>query len=178
MNRNLALLLLLTTLIMPIISTYTWLYYQKKAIKKEIKHTICKNIDKSNLVLIKLTQKQQDYQLKWQHSKEFEYKNEMYDIVSKKTIGDTTYFWCWWDSKETALNKQLAKLTNFIFGNNNKQKEKKETLKNFYKSIYFQELFNYKTHLLNLKATLQKPFICNIYLQYINQPDKPPRIVF
>ncbi|PTB91022.1 hypothetical protein C9994_16285, partial [Marivirga lumbricoides] len=93
----------------PGLITYSWLSHQKRAVKHEVKWKMIAGMDKNELVLLKFTSEEAKV-LKWEHAKEFEYQNEMYDVVEQQTIGDTTYYWCWWDHEETALNKQLSLL--------------------------------------------------------------------
>lgn len=78
-------------------------------LKREIKHRIIEGIDRSELVELSFTP-EEEKQLRWEHSKEFEYKGEMYDVVESKSENGKTTYWCWWDNEETSLNKQLNKL--------------------------------------------------------------------
>jgi hypothetical protein len=143
---------LIVCLVAPIVTTYLVFKYQKKQIKREIKRKIISEIDKSELVLLKFTEEEKNTQLKWEHSKEFEYKGEMYDIVESSTVGDTTYYWLWWDHKETKLNKQLNDILKTILGKNPQNNRNKELLINYLKSLYH-----------NIESELIKPhFILNL----------------
>jgi hypothetical protein len=132
-------ILLFFCLVAPIASTYTFLHYQKKRIKKEVKHQIIAGINKDELVLLKFSEKESRSQLKWKHSKEFEYLAQMYDIVATEFKLDTIYYWCWLDNKETTLNKKLKVLAAFAFKQDSKNKENQKRIANFYKSLYYSE---------------------------------------
>ena len=67
-------------------------------------------IDKDELVLIKLSRAEAEAELHWEHSKEFEYHDQMYDVVDTRKTRDSVYYWCWWDHEETKLNRNLAQL--------------------------------------------------------------------
>lgn len=133
---------MLLVLIAPALTTYFWLQYNKKLVKREVKWKIINGIDKSELVLLRFTKAESKTLLRWKHSKEFEYKQQMYDIVEAKVVGDTTFYWCWWDFEETALNKQLADLLQNALNNNPQKREKEERFFTFLKSLYNVEKFN------------------------------------
>lgn len=96
-------------------------------------------IDKKELVLLKFTKEEKKSELNWKHAKEFEFNGEMYDIVESSEIGDTTYYWVWWDYEETHLNKQLGELVSFALGQNPENQENQNRLNTFFKSLYFSE---------------------------------------
>jgi hypothetical protein len=97
---------------------------------------IIKGIDKEELVLLKFSEEEALKELKWKHSKEFEYKGEMYDIVETKKFNDITYYWCWWDHKETQLNQQLKELVTSIFNQNPQKNQKESQLISFYNLLF------------------------------------------
>lgn len=130
-------------LIAPAVVTYTWLQQRKRAVKKEVKWKMIAGIEKSELVLLKFSKTEVSTKLKWKHSKEFEFNNQMYDIVDKVVSSDSIKYWCWWDYKETKLNKQLDELLVGVYQHDSKSKEKQDLLNKFYKSIYFQPVFSW-----------------------------------
>lgn len=130
-------------LIAPAVVTYTWLQQRKRAVKKEVKWKMIAGIDKSELVLLKFSKSEIVSKLKWKHSKEFEFNSQMYDIVDKVISKDSIQYWCWWDYKETKLNKQLDELLVGVFQHDSKSKEKQDLLFKFYKSVYFQPVFSW-----------------------------------
>lgn len=140
MQKRIASIVLFFCLVAPAVTTFSILQFQKSQTRKEIKHQIITGIDKNELVLIKLSTAEVLTQLEWEHATEFEYRNEMYDVVETEVIGDTTYYWCWWDNKETALNKQLDELLAGIMDNNPTQKENNKKLISFYKSLYCSDI--------------------------------------
>jgi len=64
-------------------------------------------LDPEELVLLKFTSLESRTKLRWEHSKEFEFRGQMYDVVSSETKGDSIFYRCWWDHKETQLNQRL-----------------------------------------------------------------------
>jgi len=121
--------------------TFLIFQYEKSVIKREVKENIIQSLDKSELVLIKLSKAEAKTELDWEHSKEFEYKGEMYDIVQVEKTYDSIKYWCWWDHEETALNKKLTKLVNEILGNDKEKNEQESQLISFYKSLFCEQSF-------------------------------------
>lgn len=100
-------------------------------------------IDKCELVLLKFSKTETTTELKWKHSKEFEFNNQMYDIVDKITTKDSVKYWCWWDHEETKLSKQLSKLLVGAFQSDVPSKDKKQQIVSFYKSLFCSEVFSW-----------------------------------
>ena len=109
--------------------TYLWLNLQKKQVKREVKWEIIEGIDRSELVLIQLSKSEVEEKLEWEHSKEFEFEGEMYDVVEFEETPDSIKYWCWWDHEETALNKNLADVVNNLLGNHPDRKEKEQKVR-------------------------------------------------
>lgn len=124
---------------MPVVATYCFLHLQKKQIKKEIKWKIIEGIDKEELVLLKFDRTQTHSQLHWKHSKEFEYQGEMYDVVDSGIVGDTIYYWCWWDHEETELNKMLKEIMMLSPGKHPMNRDSQFRLLQFFNSLFFAE---------------------------------------
>ena len=132
-------ILLMLCFLAPLASTFVIHQIQKKQIKKALKQKIIAGLNKKELLLFKFTEKEKQTQLEWEHSKEFEYKGEMYDVIETKIIGNTTYYWVWWDCEETKLNRKLNELVTLALGNNPQNQENQKRLNHFLKSLYFTE---------------------------------------
>lgn len=160
-------------LIAPVTVSFVLLKYQKKQVKREIKWKMIAGLDKKELVLLKFTEEEKNAQLRWEHSREFEYKGEMYDIVEATVIGDTTYYRCWRDHEETKLNKQLNQLVAFAWGNNPKNHEKHNRLLKFFKLFYFSETTERK-NIADEELTVKKIFRQKFYSSELLSPPSPP----
>ncbi|OQA00028.1 MAG: hypothetical protein BWY70_00826 [Bacteroidetes bacterium ADurb.Bin408] len=170
MRRNLYGILLFLVLVAPIAATYTFLRYQKKLVRKEIKRKIIAGIDKNELVFLKFSQKEKETLLKWEHSKEFEYKGEMYDVVESKTMGDTTYFWCWWDHEETKLNKLLSELVKNAWNEKPVNQQSQKRLLAFYNLLFFTE----SEHTNTIARLASDKAFAYIQMHYLSRPLSPP----
>lgn len=137
MRRKLLSILFLLFLAAPFLTAYVCFKIERRAIRKEVKHQISAGLNKNELVFFKFSKEQQKHDLNWKHSKEFEYKDHMYDIVEKEVHGDTTYFWCWPDHAESRLNKQLENLLAFVLQNDPAQKKQRDQINKLYKSLFY-----------------------------------------
>lgn len=175
--KRAAALFLLLCLTLPFLGTYTCLKMEKRKVKKTIKWRMIDGMDKSELVLLKFTKTQVESELEWEHSREFEYNGQMYDVVEKQQQGDTIYYYCWQDDEETKLNLQLSELVANALGQNPLNKDKQERLHNFLKNLYCSEKSD-----KNLPARRAKeifPFNLNSCYSsiFFSPPAPPPEIV-
>jgi len=113
--------------------------------------------------------------LNWKHSHEFEFNGQMYDVVNKEIHGKTTVLWCWNDSKETAINKQIDKLLAFALGNNQQSKETQKRLNNYFNSLFYNELQPLKIFINhnNYQYSIYKVVY---HLLRLSPPSPPPQI--
>ncbi len=121
---------------MPIIGVFSWFSIQKKHIRREVKHKIMAGMDHSQLDYFKMSLSDAA-ELNWEHSKEFEFNGEMYDVVKKQIFKDTVEFWCWRDNEETQLNRKLASLTVKALGQDQDHQNRKEQLQSFVRGLFF-----------------------------------------
>jgi len=158
---------------MPLAGTYIILKNQKKIIRKEVKRNIIKGIDQEQLVLLKFHKKEIFNLLRWEHSKEFEYNGEMYDIVNTENKGDSVYYYCWWDYKETALNKELRELTMSALEKDKRSNEQKKLLRNYYKSLFVSfTIYHIKPDSILKKRDTIFPSL--LYTNPSYKPSEPP----
>lgn len=134
-------------------------------------------IPREELVLLKFTEYEKKNDLRWVHSKEFEYKGEMYDIVETFFKGDTTYYWCWWDYEETKLNKQLDGLLSFAYKKDARTTKNQKIVHAFYNSLYFSYSKTPISSYLEL-LKLMCPNQSDIFLSHSpTPPDPPPELI-
>ncbi len=75
--------------------------------RRQVEKNLLNGVQSDQLVLLTFTKAECREKLRWEHSGEFEFNGQMFDIVKTEVQGDTLRYWCWWDRKETALNRQL-----------------------------------------------------------------------
>lgn len=139
MKRKIFILSLLLCLFAPAALTSLYFKVYKKQVKREVKRKIIAGINKEELVRLKFSEVEKQTKLRWEHSREFEYGGEMYDIVLSEVKGDTTYYWCWRDDEETKLNEQLSELLAVAMNNEPQSRESHDRLFKFWESLYCVE---------------------------------------
>lgn len=138
LNR-LSVFILLLSLSVPFAGAYTWLHWQISLTRKEVKRNMIRGLDQSDLVLLKFSKAETRSLLRWEHSGEFEYQQNMYDIVESEVRGDSIWYFCWWDHAETLLNRQLADLTEWAMRGDARSQERQLRLERFLKGLYLPE---------------------------------------
>jgi hypothetical protein len=167
---------LLLLLVAPPLITFAWLHYQKDRVRHDIKHRIMAGMDRDELVLLSFGREEAESELRWEHSKEFEYDGEMYDVVERSATPDSLHYWCWWDHKETELNRKLAGLVHQALGDDPQQKENHKQLLSYFKTVYLPHTTTEFQAGLLAKAPLNTKYF-NAY-SYQNEPPAtpPPRV--
>jgi len=91
--------------------------------------------------LTKLTFAKKDIKtiLRWEHSREFEYRNEMYDIVSSSDSEDSIIYICYRDIEEIKIKNQLEKLTFKDFENSKNHQDRDKRILDYLKQVYYFE---------------------------------------
>jgi hypothetical protein len=108
--KRLSALVLLLLPILPFSAAFTSLKWEKASLRRAVKERMMKTEDESSFVHLAFANEEMAEQLEWEHSREFEYRGEMYDVVRQETRNDSTFFTLWWDTDETELNRKLARL--------------------------------------------------------------------
>ena len=172
MNRKLLTIVLTISLVAPIVLIYASLQHKLYTVRKEVKRNIIAGLDKEDLVLLKFTTKEAENELVWKHSKEFRYKDYMYDIVEKVTIGDTTYYWCWWDYQETFLSKKLQNLLSVALGTDHNKQNQDQQLAYFLKHLYVHNTTDTPKDFFTKRP--EASFVKKLYKGLKTKPLPPP----
>jgi len=154
------------------VGVIAWLHYQKVMVRKEVKWKMIEALDRDELALIRISKKELN-QLRWEHSKEFEYQDEMYDVVYEKETTDSLFYWCWWDHDETHLNRQLVALTKILLDSDTKRKESTSKIAFFFKSLFSETDDVHES----VTSTIQKeslPGYSNSWISLALAPPIPP----
>ena len=144
MQKRIIAISLLFILFAPVVTIFLYLQYEKKTVRREVKWKMIAGLDKEELVLLKFSKEQIQTELRWKHSKEFEYKEQMYDIVSTETKGDSIFYRCWWDHEETALNKRLTKLVVNAFDTDENKRDAQLNLHLYLRSFFCTDVLNWE----------------------------------
>jgi|GEM_PF-2347332 len=94
---------LLWVFLAPFSGTYFYLQYESWRIQRQVEIRVEAGIPVDSLVSLCFLTRDLNHLLHWEHSREFVYQEQMYDVVSQSMRGDSTLFRCWWDREETAV---------------------------------------------------------------------------
>jgi hypothetical protein len=86
---------------------------QQKMVKKEIKKQIIAGLPEHQLKIFKFSANENEFQsmgLKWIEENEFIFEGKMYDVVKFKNVDNEKWFYCFEDTRETALTAMHDKL--------------------------------------------------------------------
>jgi len=168
--------LLLVSLTAPFLGTYFFLHYNTNKIRKEIAGMILSGLDKKDLVVLKFTREETETRLNWKHAGEFEYSSQMYDIVEKHQDGDTVWYYCYQDHKETRLNNEMKRLVTRAAGKDPCQKSQTEKIVNFFKTDYQLDIFNWKPYSPQTTIFNFSFLIFNYSSLSLSPPAPPPKL--
>lgn len=136
--RKIYSIFLIAVLLFPLMGTTLFLQHQKMKARKEAREMIISNLSQNDLTLLKFTPEESLTLLSWEHPGEFKYMGQMYDIVKTETIGDSIYYWCYADHKETRVNKAIEQAVAKASGPDPVRQNQTERLTDFLKTVYFQ----------------------------------------
>ena len=166
---------LLFVLFAPVITIYLYLQFEKSAIRREIKWKMIAGMDEEELVLLKFTKEETQTKLRWEHSKEFEYDGQMYDIVSKEVKGDSIFYRVWWDHEETKLNKQLVKLVTSAMDQDEENQRNQKNLYHYFWSLFCTKTLEWKAvSFLRSELVYQDAMRASNFHSILHAPPTPP----
>jgi hypothetical protein len=130
--KRIAAILLLSVFVLNLGGFFLVFKIQQRHVRKEIKEQIRQGVPEGELTVIKVTPENES-ELEWEHSKEFEYKGMMYDVVRKIILDETTIlYYCVSDTQETEL---FAYLEDEIKKSMDTKKDGKNSSKNLFKLL-------------------------------------------
>jgi len=139
-------ILLLLCLSTPLIGTYAGLRFEKYRIRKEVKKHMLAGLPDSALVFFKFSRQDSRTLLRWEHSREFEYQGEMFDVVKQLTQNDSLLLWCWHDHAETKLNRQLRHLIARYQANDPCRHDQEHRLAIFFLTLFYEYAPCFQVH--------------------------------
>lgn len=114
--------------------------HQQHVVRKEMKTFIKNSVPEDQRLRFFADDLEADSKhLTWIHEKEFRYKNEMYDILSKEYIDGRLLYVCIHDVKESGLFAQLDKFVDKQMADNTPLKAQRKCLQQFVVSLFFQQ---------------------------------------
>ncbi|MDO9255364.1 MAG: hypothetical protein Q7U54_07630 [Bacteroidales bacterium] len=132
-------ILLLFCLVAPFGGAYLGFRFEKTNIRKKVKRQIIAGIRKDKLIVFKFLTNDTADILRWEHEKEFEFNDKMYDIVERLYDNDSVTYRCWCDTDETQLNEQYKTLVAQALGTIPPKPASSKHLIDYLKTLYYSE---------------------------------------
>lgn len=171
--KTMAGILLLCVVGDPFAGSLVWLQYKKSLVRREVENHIVSGMEDGDMVVLRFSREEARTKLRWEHPREFEYNRQMYDVVEKTTAGDTIYFRCLWDKKETRLKRRMEELALRAVGSGPRIGEQNPPLISFDKSLYRGvRLYVIALMLEACNKALEIP--AHLYSSISDRPPTPP----
>ena len=171
--KSIPALILVALLVLPYPLAQFGLRLEKYRIRKQVKRELMQNIPREELMTLSFPIAEVDHLVRWEHSREFEYRGEMFDIVSTQFVGDSVHYLVWWDHEETALNLKLDRLANLAM-----QNEADKTVRNRLQTLVYDFRVPCIVPLPPEDARLPHQFshITQKYTAHVEPVTPPPRL--
>jgi len=173
LRRRFIIVIFFLLVIIPFTGTWFWLKYQKINIRKQVKEQIIAGIDADELIVMKFSKNEIREKLRWEHSGEFEYDQQMYDVAEIRITDDSVYIWCWYDKNETELNNKISELVIRAFRGEPQNTNNHERLFSFLKCLYFDET-PANSYIFPGRCGPGHVFFFNFYTSLLISPYTPP----
>lgn len=174
--QNITRILLFACLAAPFVFTYTWLQYQKHLTRVGVKEAMIAKTNGEDLTLLRFSKSEAEKVLSWEHSDEFEYQDEMYDVVQAWVKGDTLYYRCWPDDEETEINKKLENLVTHVLNKDTQRKDSQERFSRFMKKLYTTDRFDWHSREIATATFYISPWQNKYKPVVLPPPGPPPRV--
>jgi hypothetical protein len=155
--------------------SYAWLKNCITLAKEGAQIRISKYIPAEEQVLWKFTRADAQTKLYWEHSREFEYKGQMYDIIKSEVRGDTIWYWCYWDRKETDIKRQINEFASYLMGPGQDSRNTGRCITNFFQTLFFPGMQRESNILFDISCShCLTPYDFPFSLCEIAPPTPPP----
>lgn len=133
---------------------------QQLQVRNEVKHHLLSNLPDSELEIIKISRHEQsdsNSPFHFWESDEFSYSGKMYDVIRREDHGNTTWYYCFPDTRETHVLSQLNKFVKDQMAHDPKKQKQRDE---------FQRLLNSLFHAGNQQYSFVDEFRHPIQMSY------------
>jgi hypothetical protein len=166
---------LVALLVLPGMICFCFLQWQKAHVRHDVKERLISGIDRDSLTKLTFSVHESQSLLEWEHEREFNYAEVMYDIVETFQNGDSITYYCWKDDDETHLNDLLSSLTTSSLDQDPKNKSQRSVATNILK-VHYLAPDRPITQPLSpaLDAPVQK--VTRLNTRFVMPPPTPPPV--
>lgn len=135
--RNTLAALVLSCTLLTVIGEYVAVKVVQWDIRRDVAAAIRAGISEDQLVLIKIKTQSPPADFVWLEADEFRYQNGVYDIVRQEIHGDSSYFYCLYDDRETAFYALVEERATDELHHNPERREQRSQLLDKIPKFYF-----------------------------------------
>lgn len=106
---------LLAAFLLPSLLTLGSLELRRAQVREAVAATIRKGLPPAEVVRLSFSIASARQELDWEHSREFAYRGQMYDIIAVDWEGDSVHYTCYWDHAESLIKNELRQFWMGIF---------------------------------------------------------------
>lgn len=127
---------LLLCLIVPFFGAWQFLSIQIHQIREQVHAIVLHNLTEDQKLLLTFSNEDALTKLEWEHSREFEYNGEMYDVISLEVNGDSTSYLCYHDVRETRAKNELRNVIASALGSTPHNQKSQSHITDFLKTLF------------------------------------------
>lgn len=170
---------LIGCLFVPLVLTGTWMQVRLRISRHHAKSEIKAGLSEDEKVRLTFSLDEIYTVLNWEHSREFEYKGEMYDILEQDTLGDSILYVCFHDVDETFSKKMIKWMAEKQRKGDNPNALPDFKWNSFFANLIYESDRSSDAELLYARSTkVNANYQRNILEYSITPPSPPPRFQF
>jgi len=148
---------------------------KQTVIRSEIRNRIKSGLPKNSLTIIKKhkNEAEQNILLKWLREKEFSYNGKMFDVVSREIHGDSVWYYCLLDEKETGLFSKMKLLTHNELNNDKNFMGLLAKMHRYLAQNFLNEISDKPIYIQDPKIVRFTSYSFSVKI-YVDSPDTPP----
>lgn len=133
---NISAIVLLSCLALPFCGSYLWLQGKVKEAKYNAHLYLEDGLTEEETIVLTFAIVDSETILEWEHSREFKYKGNMYDVIETEFHDDSISYHCYLDHKESKAKKALSQLTSKWAKGEPQRDNQQQRIADFFKWVY------------------------------------------
>lgn len=129
-------ILLLFCLVLPFCGSYFWLQGKVKEARDNASAHLQGELPEEETITLTFAIADIETFLEWEHSREFRYNGNMYDVVHTAYHGDSISYQCYLDHKESKLRKAISQLAPKWAQGEPQRDNQQQRIADFFKLVY------------------------------------------
>lgn len=125
---------LIFALIAPLAGAFSWLHYERRCARKEVRHRLMAGLPADQYVHFRFSKETAD-KLRWEDAREFSLNGQLYDVAKRIESRDSVQLWCIADHKESGIKKRLDALALNLLSQDSGQQRNTQQVLDFFKTM-------------------------------------------